>query len=183
MLHRCPWCQRLEPTWEAVTQELHVKYPESDGRLRFAKARSQTECACVDLFGQSARVKRSSRCSVCNPGYLEVSACFAGSPVKPSVLNSRHQAWSQATLLQPCIKLPARQGGLAILGACGWLACNGAEQPSHGLRAQVDCVQQAALCREHHITGFPSIRVFRSGHDDITVHGMRDHEVAARFYH
>ena len=94
MLHRCPWCQRLEPTWEAVTQELHVKYPESDGRLRFAKARSQTECACVDLFGQSARVKRSSRCSVCNPGYLEVSACFAGSPVKPSVLNSRHQAWS-----------------------------------------------------------------------------------------
>ena len=43
-------------------------------------------------------------------------------------------------------------------------------------------MQQASLCREHHITGFPSIRVFRSGHDDITVHGMRDHEVAARFH-
>ena len=36
----CPWCQRLEPTWEAVTQELHTKYPENDGRLRFAKARA-----------------------------------------------------------------------------------------------------------------------------------------------
>ncbi len=33
----CPWCQRLEPTWEAVTQEVHSKYPDSDGRLRFAK--------------------------------------------------------------------------------------------------------------------------------------------------
>lgn len=33
----CPWCQRLEPTWEAVTQEVHNKYPDSDGRLRFAK--------------------------------------------------------------------------------------------------------------------------------------------------
>ena len=33
----CPWCQRLEPTWEAVTQEVHTKYPDSDGRLRFAK--------------------------------------------------------------------------------------------------------------------------------------------------
>lgn len=62
------------------------------------------------------------------------------------------------------------------------LAFNDAEQPSHGWRAQVDCVQQSALCREHHITGFPSIRVFRSGHDDITVHGMRDHEVPAHVY-
>ena len=34
----CPWCQRLEPTWEAVTQEVHKRYPEVDGRLRFAKA-------------------------------------------------------------------------------------------------------------------------------------------------
>ena len=34
----CPWCQRLEPTWEAVTQEVHKRYPEADGRLRFAKA-------------------------------------------------------------------------------------------------------------------------------------------------
>ena len=33
----CPWCQRLEPTWELVTQEVHKRYPEDDGRLRFAK--------------------------------------------------------------------------------------------------------------------------------------------------
>jgi thiol-disulfide isomerase/thioredoxin len=36
----CPWCQRLQPTWEAVTQEVHTKYPEADGRIRFAKARA-----------------------------------------------------------------------------------------------------------------------------------------------
>ena len=45
----------------------------------------------------------------------------------------------------------------------------------------MDCVQQPALCRAHHITGFPSIRVFHSGHDDITVHGMKDHEVPTMF--
>jgi hypothetical protein len=28
---------------------------------------------------------------------------------------------------------------------------------------QVDCVQEVELCREHQITGFPSIRVFRAG--------------------
>ena len=33
----CPYCQRLEPTWELVTQEVHKRYPEADGRLRFAK--------------------------------------------------------------------------------------------------------------------------------------------------
>ncbi len=36
----CPWCQRLEPTWEAVTQEIHKRYPESDGRIRFGKVLS-----------------------------------------------------------------------------------------------------------------------------------------------
>lgn len=33
----CPWCQKLAPTWEAATEEVHNKYPESDGRIRFAK--------------------------------------------------------------------------------------------------------------------------------------------------
>lgn len=35
----CPWCQRLEATWEAATQEVHKRYPDSDGRVRFAKVR------------------------------------------------------------------------------------------------------------------------------------------------
>ena len=42
----CPWCQRLEPTWEAVTQEVHAKYPDADGRIRFAKARSSARRPC-----------------------------------------------------------------------------------------------------------------------------------------
>lgn len=33
----CPWCQRLAPTWEAATEEVHLRYPEDDGRVRYAK--------------------------------------------------------------------------------------------------------------------------------------------------
>lgn len=33
----CPWCQRLEPSWDAAMSEIHDKYPESDGRIRLAK--------------------------------------------------------------------------------------------------------------------------------------------------
>jgi len=36
---------------------------------------------------------------------------------------------------------------------------------------QVDCTQESDLCRQHYITGFPSIRVFRKGHDDIYLAG------------
>ena len=25
----CPWCQRLEPTWEAVVAEVHKRYPRA----------------------------------------------------------------------------------------------------------------------------------------------------------
>mmetsp|Transcript_19130 Transcript_19130/g.32871 ORF Transcript_19130/g.32871 Transcript_19130/m.32871 type:complete len:478 (+) Transcript_19130:28-1461(+) len=76
----CHWCQRLEPTWEAATKDIHEKYPEWDGRIRFAK---------------------------------------------------------------------------------------------------MDCTAEVNLCREHFIQGFPSIRVFRKGHDDIYIGGavqMHDHE-------
>ena len=38
----CPWCQRLEPTWEAVTAEVHKRYPEHDGRIRFGKVGAAT---------------------------------------------------------------------------------------------------------------------------------------------
>lgn len=33
----CPWCQRLAPVWEAVTDSVHQRYSEEDLRLRFAK--------------------------------------------------------------------------------------------------------------------------------------------------
>lgn len=73
----CPWCQRLEPTWEAVQQKVHDKYPDADGRIRMGK---------------------------------------------------------------------------------------------------VDCTKEVELCREHLITGFPSIRVFRKGHDEISTPFGREHE-------
>mmetsp|Transcript_7937 Transcript_7937/g.15446 ORF Transcript_7937/g.15446 Transcript_7937/m.15446 type:complete len:556 (-) Transcript_7937:587-2254(-) len=45
------------------------------------------------------------------------------------------------------------------------------------LYAKIDCTQEQLLCRSHFIQGFPSIRVFRKGHDDVTTpQGFRDHE-------
>ncbi|KDD74477.1 hypothetical protein H632_c1285p0, partial [Helicosporidium sp. ATCC 50920] len=74
----CSWCQRLAPTWELAARASQEKYPEADGRVRFAK---------------------------------------------------------------------------------------------------VDCVAQAELCRQHVITAFPSIRIFRHGSDDVVTRGGRhEHE-------
>lgn len=42
----CPWCQKLAPTWEAVSSEVHDRYPEEDGRIRFAKVDCTAE---IDL--------------------------------------------------------------------------------------------------------------------------------------
>ncbi|KAI8473082.1 MAG: protein disulfide isomerase [Monoraphidium minutum] len=42
--------------------------------------------------------------------------------------------------------------------------------------AKVDCTKEQDLCRAHFITGFPSIRVFRRGHDDIVIQGTKQHE-------
>lgn len=62
----CPWCQRLEPTWEAVREEVHAKYPDTDGRIHLAKV-----CCCfqkllvgasmVDLAASAASKKALSR--------------------------------------------------------------------------------------------------------------------------
>ena len=32
------------------------------------------------------------------------------------------------------------------------------------------------LCQEQMITGFPSIRIYRKGSDDVVVHGFHEHE-------
>ena len=63
----CPWCQRLEPTWEAVTQEVHAKYPDSDGRIRYAKVASSSSVTVHWLGG--------GRCHGCQ-------ACFQDGPEK-----------------------------------------------------------------------------------------------------
>lgn len=73
----CPWCQKLAPTWEAATEEVYSKYPEVDGRIRYAK---------------------------------------------------------------------------------------------------VDCTSEVDICRKHVVSAFPSIRIFRSGSDDIVANGRREHE-------
>ena len=39
----CPWCQRLGPTWEAVTEKVHQKYSDDDARIRFAKVDCTTQ--------------------------------------------------------------------------------------------------------------------------------------------
>lgn len=44
------------------------------------------------------------------------------------------------------------------------------------LSLQIDCTIEVHLCRDHTIQGFPSIRVFRKGSDEVSVHGTRDHE-------
>ena len=44
---------------------------------------------------------------------------------------------------------------------------------------QIDCTKEDALCRDHHITGFPSLRVFRKGQDEVTGmgrDGLKEHE-------
>jgi len=42
--------------------------------------------------------------------------------------------------------------------------------------AKVDCTLEMNLCRSHHIQGFPSIRIFRQGHDERNVNGHHEHE-------
>lgn len=44
------------------------------------------------------------------------------------------------------------------------------------LIAKVDCTVEDALCRRHHIQGYPSIRIFRKGSDVRDNHGHHDHE-------
>jgi len=43
--------------------------------------------------------------------------------------------------------------------------------------AKIDCTQEMNLCRAQHIQGFPSIRVYRNGHDEKTnTRGQVEHE-------
>jgi hypothetical protein len=39
---------------------------------------------------------------------------------------------------------------------------------------QVDCTQKEDLCKAHDVTGYPSIRVFRNGRDDIYYPGKHE---------
>jgi len=64
----------------------------------------------------------------------------------------------------------ARGGGLPVQngGRVGLLL------PQLGrLRGQVDCVAEQPMCQEHQVAGYPSIRVFRKGHDEISMCAAR----------
>lgn len=37
------------------------------------------------------------------------------------------------------------------------------------LPLQVDCTKEQQLCKDHFVTAFPSIRVFRQAHDDVVL--------------
>lgn len=121
----CHWCQRLEPTWEAATKEVHDKYPEYDGRIRFAKV-----CVHGSESGGGAGI-------------------WGGGGVP---------CWwplGRADLKRPCSPTTLREPPSSLL--------------------QVDCTAEVELCRAHFIQGFPSIRVFRKGHDDIYIGGVSWH--------
>ena len=65
-------------------------------------------------------------------------------------------------------------GVAGILAVGGDLQATGSDLPLHTtVCAQIDCTAEMELCRQAFIQGFPSIRVFRKGHDDITVGGVR----------
>lgn len=71
--------------------------------------------------------------------------------------------------------------GLALLVFFSCCQLNQDWCPTHILKtnfnAQVDCTQEMNLCRSHHIQGFPTIRVFRKGHDERkNAHGQLEHE-------
>lgn len=40
----------------------------------------------------------------------------------------------------------------------------------------MDCTIDVGLCRKHQITGFPSIRIYRKGHDEVYRFGHKAHE-------
>ncbi|XP_076918511.1 protein disulfide isomerase-like 5-4 [Bidens hawaiensis] len=44
------------------------------------------------------------------------------------------------------------------------------------IMGKVDCTEEVDLCRNHHIQGYPSIRIFRKGSDVKDEHGHHDHE-------
>lgn len=63
----CPWCQRLEPTWESVVTDIHHRYPEHDGRIRLLKVavhpslliNPPTDCSRALIYPQAKASCRS----------------------------------------------------------------------------------------------------------------------------
>jgi thiol:disulfide interchange protein len=52
----CPFCKRMEPSWESASRTVHDRYPEgTDGRIRFAKVCVDTRSAPRGCTGISSK--------------------------------------------------------------------------------------------------------------------------------
>jgi thiol-disulfide isomerase/thioredoxin len=76
----CPWCQKLAPTWEAATEEIHIKYPLEDGRIRYAKVdcTDQVELCRKHVISAfpSIRIFRGGSDDVVSKGHHEHEAYY-----------------------------------------------------------------------------------------------------------
>ena len=92
----CPWCQRLAPTWEAVTEAIHEKYPDADGRLRFAKVDCTVE---VDLC-RRAQVTAFPSIRVYNHGSDDVEVrCYILRDICICVLANWFSTFDQSAII------------------------------------------------------------------------------------
>ena len=107
---------------------MHKRYPEVDGRIRFAKVGPR--CVASHLLTASCATQH----------------CGLRAPIQ--------QKLPMQTPVALLVQHPTRvwQGATSVRGV-----------------AQVDCVQEQAMCQEHQVAGYPSIRVFRAGHDEINM--------------
>jgi hypothetical protein len=73
----CPFCRRMEPSWEAATQAVHNKYTEeTDGRIRFAKVSGLGRRVSLSLSACVCKEHNRGRWLVQQCVWFVYSACY-----------------------------------------------------------------------------------------------------------